>query len=483
MKLTFFLTIFLFLTISGRADKSVKIYDELYRPQYHFTPEINWMNDPNGLVYYDGEYHLFYQYNPFGNEWGFMHWGHAVSTDLVHWQHLPIALYPDNESKDKELCTAFSGSGFIDELNVTGLQKGEEKTMLLFYTSQKCGQRMAYSNDKGRTWNKYEKNPIIAFDETDDARDPKVFWHEASKNYVMVLYRKPENQDKIKGVSIYTSKNLLDWTYKSHVPGFYECPDLIELPVNQRSDEKKWVLFDGDGSYLIGLFDGEKFTAESVKIRGDYGANYYATQTWSNIPEKDGRTIQIAWMRGGEFPKMPFHGQMSFPCELSLKKYPEGIRLVRKPIKEISLLHEKGDIYENRNLIPGINKNPTKGVDNDCMHLIGNFEIKTADNFGFFVRLDKKKTGTEISYNVKTKTLSCLGNSVVVEPIDGKIKLEILLDRSSIEVFANDGKYVMSSCFSPNEGANGLYLYNVGGELFVEKLEVYPLKSIWPKAK
>ncbi len=480
--LTFFIASFLG-PVSAFSAKPVKTYNESLRPQYHFTPEINWMNDPNGLVFYKGEYHLFYQYNPFGNEWGYMHWGHAVSTDLVHWEQLPIALFPDNDSKDKEIGTAFSGSGMVDENNVTGLQKGKEKTILLFYTSQKCGQRLAYSNDKGRTWIKYEKNPIIHFDETDDARDPKVIWHEASKQFVMVLYRKPNNDDKQKGISFYTSKNLIDWQFKSHLVGFFECPDLVELPVNHRSDDKKWVLFNGDGSYLIGTFNGEKFTAESVKMLSDYGANYYAAQTWSNIPETDGRTIQIAWMKGGEYPKMPFKGQMTFPCEISLKKFTEGIRLVRQPIKEISLLHEKGEVYENRNLIPGIKKNPTHGVKNDCMHIIGNFKLKTVDKFGFVLRLDKKNNGTELMYDVKTKVLSCLGSSAIVEPVDGKIKLEILLDRSSVEIFANDGKVVMSSCFVPNENGDGLYLFNIGGELMVEKLEVYPMKAIWTKEK
>jgi fructan beta-fructosidase len=483
MKFTFFSLFFFISSFLAHAVKPVKLYDELYRPQFHFTPEINWQNDPNGLVFYKGEYHLFYQYNPFGNEWGFMHWGHAVSTDLVHWEQLPIALYPDNDSKDKEIGTAFSGSGLVDENNVTGLQKGEEKTLLLFYTSQKCGQRLAYSNDKGRTWTKYEKNPIIAFDETDDARDPKVIWHESSKQYVMVLYRKPNNDDKQKGISFYTSKNLIDWTFKNHLPGFFECPDLVELPINRRVDDKKWVLFDGDGSYLIGTFNGEKFIPESTKKKSDYGTNYYATQTWSNIPETDGRAIQIAWMRGGEYPKMPFNGQMTFPCEISLKKFADGINLMRKPVKEIEHLHGKGEVWINRNLIPGINKNPTHGIKNDCLHIIGSFKVKTADNFGFVVRLDKKNNGTEIMYNVKTSTLSFMGNSAIVEPIDGTLKLEILLDRSSVEIFVNDGKVVMSSCFAPAENATGIYLFNIGGEILVEKLEIYPMKSIWAVEK
>lgn len=483
MKFPLIILIIFLATFTATADKPVKIFNELYRPQFHFTPEKNWHNDPNGLVFYGGEYHLFYQHNPFGKEWGYMHWGHAISKDLVHWEHLPIALFPDNDSKDKEVCTAFSGCGLVDHNNLTGLQKGEEKTILLFYTSQKCGQRLAYSNDKGRTWQKYDKNPLIAFDETDDARDPKVLWHEASKQYVMVLYRKPNNDDKQKGVSFYTSKDLINWDFKNHIPGFFECPDLVELPINRRSDDKKWVLFDGDGSYIIGAFNGEKFLPDSPKMPSDYGANYYATQTWSNIPEADGRTIQIAWMRGGEFPGMPFNGQMTFPCEISLKKFTEGIKLVRKPVKEIELLHEKGEKWEEENLIPGINKNLTRGIKGDCLHIIGSFKVKSADSFGFVLRLDKKDNGTELMYNVKTKTLSCMSKSAVIEPIDGVLKLEILLDRSSIEIFANDGKVAMSSCFVPTENANGLYLFNTGGELLVEKLEIYPMKSIWQTEK
>ena len=481
MKFPIIVLFFIIYSLSVIGAKPSKIYDELLRPQFHFTPEKNWINDPNGLVYYKGEYHLFYQYNPFGKEWGYMHWGHAVSQDLVHWEQLPIALFPDNDSKDKEICTAFSGCGLVDENNMTGLQKGDEKTILLFYTSQKCGQRLAYSNDKGRTWLKYEKNPLIALDETDEARDPKVFWHEQSKQYVMVLYRRPNGNDKLKGVSFYTSKNLLDWQYKSHLVGFYECPDLVELQVNRRADDKKWVLFDGDGSYVIGLFDGEKFISETAKMWSDLGKNYYATQTWSHIPQSDGRTIQIAWMKGGEYPDMPFNGQMTFPCELSLKKYPEGIKLTRNPVKEIAQLHMKGEVWENKNLIPGIQKNMLKGIKGDCFHIIGTFNVKTADSFGFVVRLDKEKNGAEIVYTSKTNALTCLGQSTVIQPIDGKIKLEILLDRSSLELFANDGKVAMSSTFISTQKADGIYLFNTGGELQVEKLEIYPMKSIWEK--
>ncbi|MCF6333287.1 MAG: glycoside hydrolase family 32 protein, partial [Draconibacterium sp.] len=373
----------------------------------------------------------------------------------------------------------FSGSAIVDENNLLGKQTGEEKTLVAFYTSKDCGQRIAYSTDKGITWEKFEGNPIIPFNEKDTARDPKVIWYAPTQKWIMVLYRKSTDKDKSKGISFYTSENLIDWEWKSHIPGFYECPDLIQLQVSNRPNEKKWILFDGDGSYLIGDFNGESFTPESGKMKSDFGKNYYATQTWSNIPKEDGRTIQIAWMRGGKFPDMPFNGQMTFPNELSLTKLITGYKLIRKPITEIEKLHGKHYNWENKILIPGLNENILKRVDGDCLHIIAEFDIKTSDNFGFMVRHDKKKPGTEILYNVKRGVLTVLGSTVPLMPIDNKIKLEILLDRSSIEIYANDGQSVVSNCFTPDEGAEGVVLFTNGGELGVKKLDIYKMNSAW----
>ncbi|WP_299578566.1 glycoside hydrolase family 32 protein [uncultured Sunxiuqinia sp.] len=475
-KLLILISVFFFtLTAKAKSDG----FDEPYRPQFHFTPAENWMNDPNGLIYFEGEYHLFYQHNPNGKEWGFMHWGHAVSPDLVHWEHLPLAIYPDNESTDKEFATAFSGSAIVDRNNLLGKQQGELPTLLAFYTSKDNGQRIAYSTDKGRSWEKYEGNPVVAFDEEDDARDPKVFWHEDSQRYVMVLWRMPEGQESNQGISIYSSENLTDWMHESHLAGFYECPDLVELPVNRRADDTRWVIFDGDGSYLIGDFDGKRFKPETPKMQGDFGKNFYATQTFNNLPDEQNRTIQLAWMRGGEYPDMAFNGQMTFPTELALKKYLEGIRLVRTPVKEIELLHEKGHSWENENLIPGLNKNLTRKIKGDCLHIKGTFDLKTVNSFGFVVRNSRKETGVEIRYDATKQVLSCMGQGVLLSPEDNKIQLEILIDRTSIELFGNDGKAVLSSCYTADPEAQQLILYNTGGELLVEQLEIYPLKSMY----
>jgi sucrose-6-phosphate hydrolase SacC (GH32 family) len=278
----------------------------------------------------------------------------------------------------------------------------------------------------------------------------------------MALYRKSSEEEQSKGVSFYTSENLTDWEWKSHIFGFYECPDLIKLKVTNRPEEIKWILFDGDGSYLIGHFDGATFSPESGKLKSDHGKNYYATQTWSNVPENDERTIQIAWMRGGKFPEMPFNGQMSFPCELSLTKFNSGYKLIRNPVKEIETLHSKHYKWNDKNLIPGINENILKKVHGDCFHIVGEFDIKTADNFGFMLRHSRKNPGVELLYNVKRGTLSVLGSMVPLLPVDNKIKLEILLDRASIEVFANDGQAVISNCFTPAEKSNDLELFTRG---------------------
>ncbi len=457
-------------------DKDKKYYEEKYRPQYHFTPEKNWMNDPNGLVYYSGEYHLFYQHNPNGKEWGYMHWGHAVSKDLIRWEHLPIAINPDEDSKHINHATAYSGCAVVDQNNTTGLQQGAEKTLLIFYTSYECGQRLAYSNDKGRTWKKYDKNPLIPF-QKDDARDPKVFFHQQSGNWVMALYRRPEGDEKKQGISIYTSKNLINWELQSHFVGFYECPDLFELPLDGDKSNPKWVLLGGSGAYQIGDFDGKKFISEASEKILDYGKNFYATQTWSNQPE--GKLIQLAWMRGGEFPEMPFNGQMTFPCELSLRTTKSGIKLCKKPIDAIATLHDKELVRKKKNIIPGLKGNLIGGISGKAIHIKAKFDPKSSDGFGFLVRNGKKDPGTEIRYDSNKKLLDCLGSHVVVEPKGGILQLEILVDRSSIEIFANDGEFVLSSCFLPAEKDEDLVLWSQGGELFVDEIEVYELKSAW----
>lgn len=299
----------------------------------------------------------------------------------------------------------------------------------------------------------------------------------------MLLSRNNSDSETSKGTSFYTSDNLINWEFRSHIQGISDHPDLVEFTVTNRPDEKVWLLFDGSGNYLMGNFDGSTFTPSSGKMKSDWGKNYYATQTWSNIPKEDGRIIQIAWMRGGSYPEMRFNGQMTFPSELSVTKLPTGYKLIRRPISEIELLYDKHQSWENKNIIPGIKQNKVKSVSGDCIFLSGEFDLKTCDNFGFMVRHSTKTPGTEILYNVKRGVLTVLGTTVPLLPIDNKIKLEILIDRTSIEIYANDGQAVVSNCFTPDDKAQDMELYTNGGELEVIKLDVYKLKSIWEEDK
>lgn len=466
------------LTSIAKKKPEKKSYNEAYRPVFHFSPEKNWMGSPCGLVYLNDEYHMFFQYNPNGNDEGSSHWGHAVSNDLIHWKEYPVAINPDQNAPEGEKNGVLPGSVIVDKHNTLGKQTNTTKTLIAFYTNLNGEQKMAYSTDKGTTWTKYEK-PVIPFNADDNARGPKVTWHEESKKWIMAIYRQTPGEDSIKGVSFYSSDNLTDWEWKSHTPNFIGSPDLVRFKVSNRPEETKWGLIDADGSYFLGSFDGKKFTPETPKIKSDWGKNYYSPQTFGNIPETDGRIIQIAYMRNGKFPNMPFNGQMTFPCKLSVKKYPSGYQIIKKPIREIEKIHFKRYSWENKNIIPGIKNNKLKRVATDRLHIIAELDIKTANNFGLVLCHSLKNMGTEIIYDVKNETLSVLGCSVPLKPVGGKIKFEILLDQTSIEVFANDGQIAVSNCFTPGETAKESVIFTNGGELEIDKMVIFDMESIW----
>jgi fructan beta-fructosidase len=434
------------------------IYKEKLRPQFHFSSKRGWNNDPNGLVYYDGEYHLFYQHNPYGWGWGNMHWGHAVSTDLLHWQELPDALYPD------KFGTMFSGSAVIDSFNTSGFQTGDEKVMIAAYTAdsrEKEVQCIAYSNDKGRTWTKYKNNPVIG-DRRDvvgsrNIRDPKVFWHNASQKWILVLFEGT-------GLSIFTSNNLIDWEYQSHTKGFWECPELFELTVDDNPYNKKWVMYGASGTYMIGIFDGKKFTMESGK-HYNHNSVMYAAQTYNNVP--DGRRIQIGWGRVSA-PGMPFNQMMTFPTELSLRTTNSGIRLFSEPIREIYKLHVKENRWRNLE-VNGQRFELPEIITDDLLHIRAEFEIKLVRRFGLNIH------GYKIEYDMNYNLL----NGSFLSPIKNKIHLEILVDRNSIEIFANHGRLFLAEEYNSVDQEKGVKFFSSGGVTLLKNLEIYKLKSIW----
>ncbi|MEM2562149.1 MAG: glycoside hydrolase family 32 protein, partial [Candidatus Bathyarchaeia archaeon] len=405
------------------------LYREPYRPQFHFTSRRGWINDPNGLVYYEGEYHLFYQHNPYGCKWGNMHWGHAVATDLLHWKELGEALEPD------EMGTIWSGSAVVDWKNTAGFQTGDKPPLVLIYTSAGDTSSLsrgkpftisiAYSNDSGRTWTKYEGNPVLP-NIVGQNRDPKVFWHEPSQRWVMALYLDKNDY------GLFSSLNLKEWEElcRITIPRASECPDMFELPVDGDRWNSKWVFWVADGRYVLGSFNGERFKQET-ETRRLYWGDSYAAQTWNNIPPEDGRRIQMAWLKiKNGAPNMPFSQQMTFPCVLTLRKTGDGLRLFGEPVKEIQKLHNERLVKENFYLSGKMDL--TKGLSSDLLDIRGEFRIETGSEFGLIIR------GIPVAYNVISERITCLNRSAPLRPNDGKIRLQVLVDKTSIEVFGNN---------------------------------------------
>ena len=413
---------------------AASIYRERNRPQFHFTTKRGWINDPNGCIWHDGQYHLYYQHNPFEREWENMTWGHATSPDLLHWTEQPPVLFPDT------LGTMFSGSAVFDKDNTSGFGTKKNPPLVYAYTadrSEKEVQCIAYSLDGGMTLRKYKGNPVIDSHDkwqTRDTRDPRVFWYEPGGHWVLVLNER-------NGHSIYTSANLKEWTYQSHVNGFWECPDLFPLPVDGNADDVRWVMYGASNTYMIGRFDGKVFTPESGKHRFSTGA-IYAAQTFNDVP--DGRRIQIGWANI-DHRGMPFRGQMLLPTELTLRSTKDGVRLVSKPIKEVETLlsplynSESGLQKQEANV--ALNKAlPQRGSGEgaNCLHLRATLNLTYATSAG--LKFDGQ---TLVDYDLNRNTLNGQFYSPQ-DPTSLSLTMDIYIDRTSIEVFIDDGLYSYS---------------------------------------
>lgn len=420
------------------------LYQENYRPQFHFSSARNWLNDPNGLVFYKGEYHLFFQHNPDGIKWGNMTWGHAVSSDMVHWKQLDHAIHPD------ELGTIFSGSAVVDWKNTSGFGKDGEPPLVCIYTSagKPYTQSIAHSLD-GRTFTKYENNPVLD-NIAGGNRDPKVIWHEPTKQWIMILYVKKERFD------LFWSTNLKDWMPLPTVAfkGGHECPDLFPMPLDGDPEKIKWVITSANGAYVVGEFDGNEFKTELGPFESAFG---YAVQTFSDEPK--GRRIQIGWLRSGgkPYPGMPFNQQMTVPTTLTLRSTPDGPRLFRLPVKELEVLRGKVvHTWENKPIVPGANL--LSGLTHDLYDVEGEIQAGSSQEVGFKVR----------------------GKKVALRFVGGVAKFRVLVDRIIIELFEGDGAQTQAMTFMPDDTAAPLELFANGGEARIISLKVYELRQAWP---
>lgn len=476
------------------ADSFDVTHKEKYRPLYHFSPAWGWMNDPNGMVYKDGEYHLFYQHNPYGSMWGNMHWGHAISRNLVNWEHLPDAIAPD------ALGTIFSGSCVVDKDNTSGFGAG---AIVAFYTSagERQTQSMAYSIDNGRTFKKYDRNPILTSNER-DFRDPKVFWHEKSSRWIMVLAVGQV-------IQFYSSPNLKDWRYESSFgsgqgahSGVWECPDLIELQV-KGSSQKKWVLIcninpggPSGGSatqYFVGSFNGKEFVNESPELTKwmDFGKDHYATVTWSGVP--NGRKIALAWMSNWDYannvPTLRFRSANSVPRDLSLFMRNGETYLASNPSPELLYLRGKEKKIAPFKVSSSHDITELLTENNGGYEIVIKFKNNGADKMGVKL-LNSKGNEVELCYNLMDKnfTMDRRSSGVVdfsykfiaatTAPISSsrEYTLRLFVDKCSIEAFDGNGEFAMTNLIFPEEPYNSINFRAEGGSYTVTSMLIYPLQ-------
>ena len=440
-----------------------QLYKEPLRGQLHFSPRRGWNNDPNGMVFADGEYHLYFQHNPYGTPWGNMHWGHAVSADMVHWEELPIALYPYRFGD-----WAFSGGAVVDNDNTSGWKKGANSLIVASFTSTGRGECMVYSNDRGRTFQEFDGNPVIT-PATHANRDPRPLWYAPGKHWVIAVY---DDFEKRKNIAFFTSPDLKTWTFQSRIEGFYECPDLFELTLDGDVARKKWVLTGASSDYMIGRFDGKQFSPDTPKLKGHLGRGFYAGQTFSNEPK--GRVVQIGWFQIGT-PGMPFNQAMSLPNELKLRSTAEGPRLTWTPVKELENLRAKSHRLDGRTLQPG-DANPLAGIGGELLEVRADFEPTAGATVTFKLR------GIAVAYDAARQEI-VVDRLRASSPLrDGRQRLIVYADRNAFEVFASDGLAYVPKPLTPKAENHSIELSVQGGTAKFRSLEVHELESIWKTA-
>lgn len=462
------------------------LYKEGLRPAFHFTSGRGWNNDPNGLMYHAGLYHLFFQHNPYGDRWGNMHWGHAVSLDLVRWTELPIALYPRGEDD-----FPYSGSGVVDHENTSGWGKNGRPPMVVAFTSSGRGECIAYSLDDGATWKEFEGNPVVRH----SGRDPKLLWHSQTQQWVMAVYSERPGGDpsapKRQGIAFHTSADLKVWQERSWIEGYFECPDLFALPVDGDAERTKWVLSCAPGYYYIGDFDGSNFIQESARLPAPAGGSsntrgllahfpffplFYAAQTFSHHPE--GHRVQIAWGCVETFDA-PFTQLMSFPTRLSLRTTSEGVRLCREPVDAIRSLRVHTYDFPGGPLTTSPLLADLKGEA---------WDVEAVINVGTISPVLMSIGGDDYVYQPASQMLSGPKGAMPIPLNDGRLQLRVLVDRTTVEIFGDRGQAYGMFIRSNPGGIVPLELRTIWSQVHIdkvhiEKLSAHSLRSAWSTAQ
>lgn len=483
-----------------------------FRPLFHFHPQQNWMNEPNGLIKIGYAWHLFFQHNPNENDWGNLSWGHATSTDLVRWQYLPVAI-PSSDG-----IQSFTGTAFYDGGNDSGLGTTENPPYLAFFTgylpdSGVQDQRAAYSVDQGATWTKFSGNPILSQEEEAphdvtgglETRDPKVFFHTPTRKWVMILAHGGQNK-----FSFWASNNTKKWTWMSDVTTIaglpsdvkgWEVPDFFELPI-EGSTETKWVLFctpasgspaGGNGIFAItGSFDGTTFQSDAFEGASnwlDYGRDFDGALSWENVPSSDGRRIIASVMNsyGGDTPTNTWKGMLSFPRSLRLKKLDDGcLHLLQLPVVELDAATRSLTSLTNLSLAPG--QNLLSDIHGRALDIRLSFVPSADSTLSFAVRKGGDQQ-TIIRYSESSGVLSTdrtASGNIGYNPAaggvhdvnlsansEGIVDLRVLVDECSIEVFGGEGQVVLSELIFPDIASDGLALTTDGGNIVLQSVRVY----------
>lgn len=515
------------LNVADSIPGQGRIYEEPLRPQVHFSAQRGWLNDPNGLVYRNGVWHLFFQHNPYGSAWGNMHWGHATSADLIHWEEQPIAIRPVYGEAMRDF--AFSGSAVYDARNTLDLAEGP--ALVAIYTSTGRGEALAYSYDNGQTWTDYPGNPVLIHGDSNsgtpgedgfwhDSRDPKVFWYSNEKSdavaaegagadghWVMVVYEqyvKEKGDPEGSAFAFYVSDNLRDWSRTQVLKTWYECVDLFQLAVEGEPETKKWVLVGAHGFYQIGAFDGREFAPDAREgssdpvinefrpytvLPGKYHGPYwdgYAGQLWNDVPEEDGRKIGTFWVRGPAGGARHFSQKMSIPVEHSLRRTDEGLRLFYRPVRELDALEQAAVIDDFSGHGAALDAELSK-VNAVAFRLSGTWQVdaekpSTLKVHGLELVYDPI-SGTLDNASIRAKAddpnlrhhAGTIKRIPVGTPDPDGLKVEIIADQGVIEVFIDGGRYYGIASHLHEAEQRGIEQTGVQ----FEDLTVKPLKSIW----